>query len=69
MCCAIGALLIGALAAWRKWSAKALDWCPQARWTAASAAAVMTLIAGIALAAEHADHYTARRSQWAQLAR
>jgi hypothetical protein len=60
MCCALAALLIGTLAAWRRWSAAALGWRPRLRRAAACAAAAIALIAGVALAAEHADHYAAR---------
>jgi hypothetical protein len=60
MCCAIAALLIGAIAAWRRGLAVARDWRPQPRWAAASAAAAIALIAGLALAAQHFDHYAIR---------
>ncbi|SEC30951.1 hypothetical protein SAMN05519104_1134 [Rhizobiales bacterium GAS188] len=60
MCCALAALLIGALAAWRRWSAAALEWRPHLRRAAACVACAIALMTGIALAAEHADHYAGR---------
>jgi thiol:disulfide interchange protein len=60
MCCAIGALLLAAIAVWRRGINAARDWRPHLRWAAVSAAAAVIMIAGAALAAQHVDHYAAR---------
>ena len=60
MCCALTALLIALITAWRTRFGALLDWRPRARTAATFAAVVITLIGGSALAAEHISHYVAR---------
>jgi len=59
MCCAIAALLIATVAAWRRGLSAARDWRPRARLVAGCAAGIV-LAAGSALAAQHLAHYAAR---------
>jgi hypothetical protein len=60
MCCAIAALLIAAIAAWRRGFEAALAWRPWARSAAASVAAAIGIIAGLGVATQHFGHYSAR---------
>jgi hypothetical protein len=60
MCCALGALLIALITAWRTRLGAVLDWRPRARTAATFGAATIVLVAGSALAAEHVSHYVAR---------
>ena len=60
MCCALAALLLAALAAWRRISRTAFDWRPRVRWVAAALALAIATGAGSALAAHHLSHYEAR---------
>ncbi|MBT1160085.1 hypothetical protein J1C56_31645 [Aminobacter anthyllidis] len=59
MCCAIGALIIAVVAAWRRLLGAASGWHRWARWVAAVAAA-LALGAGTAAAAQHFQHYAER---------
>ena len=59
MCCAIGALLIATIAAWRRWFKTASRWRPYVRWTAGIAAA-LALGASSVIAAQHVGHYAKR---------
>ncbi len=59
MCCALGALIIAAIAAWRRLLRAASGWHRGVRWVAAFAAA-LALGVGAAAASQHLDHYTAR---------
>jgi hypothetical protein len=60
MCCALGALLIALITAWRTRFKTVLCWWPRARAATAFSAATIVLVAGSALAAEHVSHYVAR---------
>ncbi len=60
MCCALGALLIALITAWRTRFRALLGWWPRARLAVTFVATAITLIAGSALAAQHFSHYVAR---------
>jgi hypothetical protein len=60
MCCALGALLIALITAWRTRLRIVIGWWPRARAAATFGAATIVLVAGSALAAEHVCHYVAR---------
>lgn len=60
MCCALGALLIALVTAWRTRFGAMLGWWPRARLAVTLATTAIALIAGWALAAQHFSHYVAR---------
>ncbi|CAN7370353.1 hypothetical protein LJR231_002202 [Phyllobacterium sp. LjRoot231] len=60
MCCALTALLIALITAWRTRFKTVLDWWPRVRTATTLGTATIVLIAGSALAAEHVSHYVAR---------
>lgn len=59
MCCALGALIIAVMTAWRRLLKAASGWHRRLRWGAAFAAALI-LGVGAAAAAQHLGHYAAR---------
>ncbi|MBB6468995.1 hypothetical protein HNQ96_004882 [Aminobacter lissarensis] len=59
MCCALGALIIAAIAAWRRLLSVTSGWHRGVCWVAAVAAA-LALGVGAAAAAQHFGHYAAR---------
>lgn len=59
MCCAIGALVIAVIAAWRRLLKAASGW-PSASRRAAVIAAILGLGVGTATAAQHFQHYVER---------
>jgi hypothetical protein len=59
MCCALGALIIAGIAAWRRMLNAASSWHRGMRW-AAMVAAALALGVGAAAAAQHFNHYAAR---------
>jgi hypothetical protein len=59
MCCALGALIIAAIAVWRRLLRAASGWHRGVRWAAAVAVA-LALGVGAAAAAQHFGHYAAR---------
>ena len=59
MCCAIAALMIGVVAAWRSLAKSALAWRPFARWAAAVAAVALLAAGGSAFAAMALGHASA----------
>jgi hypothetical protein len=60
MCCALGALFIALITAWRTRFKTVFGWRPRARAAVGFSTAAIVLIAGSALAAEHFSHYVAR---------
>ena len=59
MCCAIAALMIAVVAAWRSLAKGALAWRPSTRWAAAVAAGAFLTVGGSAFAAMALGHSSA----------
>lgn len=59
MCCLIGALLIAALAAWRRWTSAVRACRPRARLAAATAFVVIGIASSV-LTVQHLGRYAAR---------
>ncbi|PSH69900.1 hypothetical protein CU102_06510 [Phyllobacterium brassicacearum] len=60
MCCAIGALLLALITAWRTGSRTLFAWLPGARTSIGFGAAAIALVAGSVIMVEHVSHYAAR---------
>jgi hypothetical protein len=69
MCCAIAALMIAVVAAWRSLAKGALAWRPFARWAAALAAGALLAAGGSAFAAMALGHSSGGADPLRMLAR